>query len=396
MPQPKYSFEGIILLFLILFMALPAPRESYTILFKLYTLGFVLISIFFVVSSILKGRIFIPKLPLLIPFLFLPLFFAVYGYLRGNDNYYILREFFLFLLPIITFTVIVNITEDLDVNDLIRLIVWAAVLASFYLFAYEVFGLLFEYEKRFQFRYEFVTRNIGFLILGYIFYLYKAKRGIDLFWPGAVVLTASLILSMGRLPALTTIAFALLFLFILGSGLSHKAKCLITIMIVFAPFIYTLWLVQTPAIKTSGDKSELWRKMEAKTVFENIADKKINPLIGNGLGHAVVPFRPILLYRGESLSIIRRFHNFFLYMLTKTGFIGTLIFMISFFFLAKGYYSQAPPDLRNDKLFLLFAYLLFVIFIDAAITGHFTMNVNCGMELGLFLAVFHKISTSKN
>ena len=136
--------------------------------------------------------------------------------------------------------------------------------------------------------------------------------------------------------------------------------------------------------------------MEAITVFENIREKKINLLIGNGFGHAVVPFRPIMLYKGESLSNIRRFHNFFLYLLTKTGLLGTLAFILSFIFLIKGFYSNAPPENKDNKLFFLFTYLLFLIFIDAGITGHFTMNVNCGMELGLFLAVIHKLSNHRN
>ena len=390
MPKETNTSSRIILLFLLIFIALPAPRESYSILFKLYTLGFLFIGIFLLLTAVNKKRILLPNFSIMLPFFLMPVIYSIYGYYRGNENYYVLRELFLFLLPIITFIVVINSSENIKADDLIKLILWTAVVAGAFLLAYEIFGILFQFKSRFQFRFEYVSRNIGFITIAYILYLFKTERIIDLFWPGFFVLVSSLFLSMGRLQWMTVSIFMAMVLLIMAKKMKKLIRTTILTVFLITPILYIVWLSKSEV--NVNDSSKIWRQMEAKTVYENIKGKQINLYIGNGLGHSITPFRPIKLYQGESLTEIRRFHNIFLYLVVKMGIFGMMAFLIALILLTKRFYRKWNHKYRKGKYFLLASYLIFIIFVDGSITGHFTMNINTGMELGLFLALMEKIS----
>lgn len=394
MSRDTNILQRVILLFLLIFIALPAPRESYSLLIKLYAIGILLIVIAFLINILEKKTIILTKYHILLPFFFIPVIFAIIGFFKGNESYYVVRELSLFILPLLTFIVVINTSENIKIDDLLKLILWIAVIAGAFLLVYEIFGLVFHFENRYQFRFEYVSRNIGFIALAYILYLFKTDRLVNIFWPGSLILISSLAFTMGRLQWIAIAVFTGMFLFITVWKLKYFIKVSILALFLITPILTLGYLLKFQ--ENVRDDSILWRQEEAKTVIKNIKEGEINPFIGNGLGYSLIPFKPLKLYHGESFEEIQKVHNLFLYLITKTGTIGMLAFLISIILLYKHFYREGKNKYRIEKYFLLSSYFIFVIFVDGSVTGNFTMNVNAGMELGLFLALMEKLSAQMN
>jgi len=391
MRRVKFTLPNAILSLLIIFIALPVPREGYSVIFKLYTVGILSIIFVFVLASVRKNMMLLPTFNISFPFFILPVIFAILGFYNGNDSYYVIRELFLFLLPILTFIVIINCSEDIKNEDLIKLILWVAIITGIFLLAYEIFGHLFQFINRFQFRFEYVSRNTGFVTLAYILYIFKSKRAMDLFWPGSLLLISSLVLTMGRLQWGVVLIFTGIFLLAINQRLKKSMRVLILAVFLITPILYMGYLLKFG--EKVKDASILWRVSEANIIAEKFQRKEINFYVGNGLGYSLTPHHPLLLYHGESLEEIQRFHSLFLYLLVKTGILGILAFSTAIILLCLRFYRTTKNGYREkENYFLLISYLIFIFFVDGCITGHFSMNISAGMELGLFLALTEKLS----
>lgn len=391
MPRARFTLPGAILSLLIIFIALPFPREGYSLVFKIYTVGFLSILFVFVLASIRKKTMLFPKFYISFPLLILPLFSAIVGFKNGNNSYYVIRELFLFLLPILVFIVIINCSEDIKAEELIKLILWVAIVTGIFLLAYEIFGHLFQFKNRFQFRFEYVSRNTGFVSLAYILYLFKSKRAIALFWPGSLIIIASLVLTMGRLQWGVVLIFSGIFLWAKNQRLKRPMRALILAAFLITPILYLGFLLTFG--KTMKDTSIRWRVSEANIIVEKIQKKEINVYVGNGFGYSLTPHRPLFLFHGESLKEIQRFHSLFLYLLVKTGILGIIAFSSAIIILCVRFSRTAEKgDHEKEDYFLLVSYFAFIFLVDGCTTGHFSMNISAGMELGLFLALMEIIS----
>jgi len=136
-----------------------------------------------------------------------------------------------------------------------------------------------------------------------------------------------------------------------------------------------------------------WRAYEAKMALEQMEKNKLNYLFGKGFG-SLVDLKFVAPLNDEGMRYIPIIHNGYIYVFFKTGFIGTLIYMV---FLVSLYFQSYRKSLSTDEAaFRNFVSGFGVYFLVSSfvITGIYNLEEPSTFILGSFL--FLLTNTRKN
>ena len=299
------SVHLVPVLILILALSLPLPRTLFSYGFKIQ--GAFLILLFFISTTfaLFKGNIKRLNSTLIALFLMLPVVYTAYGLFYGNDIYAALKEFLFFSTPLWAFFIVVNGSREDDVRKLCNFIINLGTVMSIALLVYELYGLM-NFTGRYNYRWEHILLCVDFINIAYILYLAVSKTRRALFSPKYILITSSLVLTMGRAELMLVVFFLLFFLFS-RTFRSLKTPSLFLTTCIIASMLY-LAVLFIPEQTTSG-RSATWRLEEWLSYFRGLKEGVINPIVGNGFGFLLTPLHPLRLFSGKVLDKIQRYHS---------------------------------------------------------------------------------------
>jgi len=136
-----------------------------------------------------------------------------------------------------------------------------------------------------------------------------------------------------------------------------------------------------------GKSFKAWRVYEVQTFMESCGPEHVAFWTGNGFGRELPVRQTLHVYASDTLSEINKFHNFWLYLLSKTGVVGAVLFWGGLLFLFFYVNGRLPDDVSGRFSRFLLGYLAFLCFVGWNYHGGPSMGFQQGALFGLALSL---------
>ncbi|GEM_PF-3919597 len=355
-------------------------------------------SVIFKIEGLLIGLLFFLNIPLIfkknlfeninrfIIFLFVmpALWGLIIGLLNKNPEYYLLKDLFFFLIPLMVYVLLV--VKKVKIGDLRDTIIVYAYYAAFFQIIFSVHGLI-TWNNRPFFRHTSLLISTEVVIFALIL---NISKDLKLFKLENVLFIMALLSTLGRFDLLFVIASicTVLFLKIVKNG---KLRFVYLVGFFMAGTIFYFLPLFLNSVNIIGDSSVRWRYIEWLSYFNAIKDFSLSQILfGNGFGSFLKTIRPLRLFSGVRLFQIDRFHNLYLFLMFKLGFVGMIYVFSLIYYVFKGLRLYT----ENNFVYLKFL-LVILILVGGLVGGINTSSLLMGIVLGLLIYIYEGLVNVK-
>lgn len=344
---------------------------------------------------------------------------VIIGFISGLLNFYSLKDFIkdivYFLKPLIILLTVYNLVVNNSKEDTFpRMLVYFATLTSFI----HIIGVLI-FIPQIGFSVSELRKYLGLgnniEVIAFIFLLIKDKSSpiyIDIknkFWIKLMMIT-SIIFYFSRTDL---ILLLLLFISIKGyyrpriSTFKFIFTFLVSTLIFFygislikvsykdqngvSAFIYKIQNTPNEIFQSKIDKNNLkdlwhnWRAYEASMAITQTSENN-NQIIGNGFGNLID--LKVKVDLGEKIRRIPILHNGYTYIYFKTGFVGLIIYLVTF--ISIFIFGFINRNTHPTILYLISGLALGILFTTTVITGIYNASDLLLFYLAGILALYHR------
>ncbi|PJB82597.1 MAG: hypothetical protein CO090_02370 [Acidobacteria bacterium CG_4_9_14_3_um_filter_49_7] len=374
--SPKAALFPLILLLLVF---PPVLRYEFLKVQKIQLLMFFVLGTVFVFRYYRKDTRLSKILFLL--FVLFPALYAGAGFFRGYSPYTISKEVLFFVMPLLMVAVFTRAHSfETWTQAIVLFAVAAAVLQIVVFMEIRLAGAVIE---RYEFRWEFLYETYPVMLVAlWMTVGDKSRAGIRK-WAIAVVLILGMLATLSRGDFLGMLA--LLIFSAGGFYRSSRRMRLWVVMLSIAPILYLL--VLNLGFQLPGKSFKAWRVYEVQTFMESCGPEHVAFWTGNGFGRELPVRQTLHVYASDTLSEINKFHNFWLYLLSKTGVVGAVLFWGGLLFLFFYVNGRLPDDVSGRFSRFLLGYLAFLCFVGWNYHGGPSMGFQQGALFGLALSL---------
>ncbi len=314
-------------------------------------------------------------------FVLFPALYAGAGFFRGYSLYTISKEILFFVMPLFMVAVF---TKVHSFETWTRAIVFFAVLAAILqimLFAeIKLAGAIME---RYELRWGYIYLTYPVMLVALWMIVGDTSHAGVRKWAMAVVLILGMLATLSRGDFLGMLA---LLAFLTGGFYRSSRRMLLWIAALsVAPLLYLM--VLNHGIQFQGKTLKGWRVYEVQTFMDTCGPDHTAFWLGNGFGWELPVRRTLHVYASDTLQRINKFHDFWLYLLSKTGVIGAVLFWGGLLFLFFYVNGRLPDDFPGRSPRFLLGYLAFLCFVGWNYHGGPSMGFQQGALFGLALSL---------
>ncbi len=373
--------ENFVPFVLLLLIFPPVLRGHYHVFQKGQLLIFLFWGIFIAVRGGVRGKRAATELILL--FVLFPVGYAAVGAWYGYSGYVIVKELLFFVTP---FTVFFAIERFFVLKEHRNLIVWFGVGAAITLILVFLEGQFWDIHfVRSVFRWRFLYMLYPVLLPALWILAGDDSRSSLRKWLMGSVLMLGIFSTLGRRDLIG--AAALLVFYAGGFYRSVQRMRLWILALSLVPIVY--FLILNHGVQLSGKRYKDWRVYEVQTFVAASSPEEPAFWVGHGLGWELVVKRNLHVYASDVLSKINKFHDFWLYLLSKGGLFGTLGFWLGLLWFLLSVSHRLFLASANRFSHFMLAYLSFICFVAWNYNGGPAMAFQQGalFAIGLALAV---------
>ncbi|NOY23685.1 MAG: hypothetical protein GXO70_09295 [Acidobacteria bacterium] len=375
-----FSSKAILFSFMLLLLVFP-PILRYEFL-KVQKVQLIL---FLFVGGVLVFRYYGENRQVLkILFLLFGLFPALYagaGFFRGFSLYTISKELLFFVMPLCMYAVFVKASSFEGWMRAVILFAVAAALVQIIIFM--EFQLAGGILSRNVLRHEFVYLTFPVMLAAlWIVAGGRFLSGIRK-WIVVAVLVLGMFTTLSRGDFLGILA---LLVFSAGGFYRSSGRMRVWLLLLcLVPLFY--FVILNNGTHFSGEKQADWRSYEVQTFMSASGPGQAVFWIGNAIGWELPVPRTLRVYSSDTLTEINKFHDFWLYLLSKMGVVGTVLFwgalLFFLFFLNDRLFSGSSGRLSRFML----GYLAFLCFVTWNYHGGPSMAFQQSVLFGLALSL---------
>lgn len=329
------------------------------------------------------GQVYpIPSVLMVVFFVF-PLVFSIVGVAKGNSFVSIAKEFVFFSIPLFCTFTFINLR--ISFSHLLGALTVTAVFASLAQCAYGATAILDPSINRYHYRWDYLLMSSDLIALGVFAECAKAQKLRHLLSFKMFILLVGMASTLGRFE-LMTLLIPVVFLSILNLKQFRILHVIGVACLGALPIAYSLSILTFNSEIT--DTSTLWRATEWLSYMRHAEGSSMESILfGEGFGAFLKSTITLKIATGEEFDLLDRFHNFWLYLIFKTGLVGAILFACCLFFLIsfKARASSQSQAVRYYYFGLL--YVLFSFFVKGNIVGLITMDISDGVLLSIWMAI---------
>ena len=374
--SPKGALFPLILLLLVF---PPVLRDELLNVQKIQLLMFLVVGTVFAFRYYRKDTRLSTILFLL--FILFPALYAAAGFFRGYSPYTISKEILFFVMPLLMVAVFTKAHSfETWTKTIVFLAVAAAVLQIAVFMEVRLAGAVME---RSLYRWGCLYLSYPVMLISLWMTVGNTSRSGFGKWVVVAVLICGILATLGRGDLLGILA--LLAFCAGGFYRSSRRMRLWIVMLSLAPILYLLIL--NHGFQLPGKKYTVWRVYEVQTFMGSCGQDHAAFWLGNGFGWELPVHRTLHVYASDTLQRINKFHDFWLYLLSKTGVIGTVLFWGGLLFLFFYVNGRLPDDVEGRFPRFLLGYLAFLCFVGWNYHGGPSMGFQQGALFGLALSL---------
>ena len=362
--------------FLILFCLFPpVPRLFFSVIFKIEFLSLIFLS-FFMLKKIIehKEKLEFSDFKIFIAWIVLIVLGAIVGLFNHNSTYNIIKDIIYMLIPLWVFLLLYVFIDFIDKN-FFKVLFKYGVIISVLQIVLTIYALLHGISRE-VFRHTLLLFTLEVIPLLLVLKIIFSRKLLDWY---VVVYLLALLSTEGRGNFLFVFLFVVTYFFLQRFKTKKYRFFYLILMILGFTFIWISPLV-IPQLQTFFGSSLKWRYMEWNSFFDFAQHSSFDFLTGKGLGALLPSLKPLTLFDGVKLHSLGKFHNIFIFLFFKFGFLGMFFYVFLGFFIFK-----KIAFLDNNKDFWLTFFLSFILFVLFVFNGGFTHSVSQGVILGFVL-----------
>ncbi|NOZ13585.1 MAG: hypothetical protein GXO69_08050 [Acidobacteria bacterium] len=319
---------------------------------------------------------------LLYLFVWFPLGYAVVGFFCAYSPYVIFKEVLFFIMPIFMYVLFRRFfASEGWVRALVLFAVFAAVLQLAIWFEIR---LIAGGMHRTLYRWEVLCMSYPILSVSLWLIAGNSHAGVRRQeWGMIALLFLGILATSGRRDL---VAVGALMLFAAGGFFRSERKMGCWILLLSAAPVFYLLLLNH-GVQLPGKHRKDWRVYEVQTFFQSTGPGQLSFWTGHGLGWELPVKRKLHVYRSETLPAINKFHDFWLYLLAKTGVIGAFVFWAGLLFLFFSIKRRVFKRFSGNFPIFLLGYLAFLCFASWNYDGGVAMAFQQSALFGMALAV---------
>jgi hypothetical protein len=375
-----FSRKDILFLLILLLLVFPPVLR-----YKILTVQKVQLVLFLIAGAVFALRNYREDrrmtIILFLLFVSFPAVYAGSGFFHGYSLYTIGKELLFFTMPFLLYMVFRKACSSETWKQAIVLIAVVAAIVQIVVFV--EFWLAGAVMDRSWYRWECLYLSYPVMLVAlWMIMGDKSRAGIRK-WTIAAVLILGMLSTLSRGDLLGILA-----LLVFSAGGFYRSSKRMVVWITMLSVVPLLYLVVlNHEFQLPGKSFKAWRVYEVKTFITSCGPEHVAFWTGNGFGWELPVRRTLHVYASDTLPEINKFHDFWLYLLSKTGVLGAVLFWGGLLFLFFYVNGRLTDDVSGRFPRFLLGYLAFLCFVGWNYHGGPSMAFQQGALFGLALSL---------